>query len=187
MALEPFRLTVKKSVCATLKTITPSNGYHFDMSDSTVTENGEEITKERVFRGRQQFGDDDPLDMVSVLEHPRALDALVAPDGQDDRVGEWDLLIQGFVKDDPKHPTDPADYLAADVVKALASEYDRPLPGSESLGRNLFNLGYQMPCVTKMTIGSPIVRPADGVNSSQAFFWLTLTLTLAENVSKPYG
>lgn len=184
---DPFRLRVLKAICETIKGVTVANGYQHDLNDWSVTENGETITKSRVFRGREWFGDNDPLPMVSVLEHPRALDANMAPDGGQDRVGEWDLLIQGFVKDDPENPTDPAHRLVADVIKALAGEVDRPMPGAMGRGRNLFNLGYREPCVFKLAIGSPIVRPADGVNSSQAFFWLTLTLTLAEDLEKPFA
>ncbi|ESQ85510.1 hypothetical protein AEAC466_04245 [Asticcacaulis sp. AC466] len=187
MSLEPFRLRVLKAVCATIKTVTPTNGYINDLADKIETINGQATVTAKVFRGRELFGDSDPLPMVSVLEHPRALDALLAPDGGQDRVGEWDLLIQGFVKDDKENPTDPAHVLAAEVVKALAAETERKLDGALSRGRNLFGLGYQEPCVFKMAIGSPIVRPADGVNSSQAFFWLTLTLTLVEDQEKPFA
>lgn len=185
---DPFRLRVLKAITESLKTITKANGYQHDLADMTRTEHGATITGAFVFRGRQQFGDGDPLPMVSVLEHPRALDAMMAPGQEQDRIGEWDLLIQGFVEDDPKHPTDPAHHLVADVIACLAKEGRRRKPSLDGgAGEpNIFGLGYRMPCVTKIAIGSPVVRPADGINSSQAFFWLTLTLTLAENVEKPF-
>lgn len=187
---DPFRLRVLKAITAALKTITVDNGYRHNLADVISFEHGVTITEEFVFRGRQQFGDDDPLPMVSVLEHPRALDPqTTASDQKQDRVGEWDLLIQGFVEDDPKNPTDPAHYLVADVIACLATEGKRRKPSLDGgAGEpDILGLGYVMPCVTKITIGSPVVRPADGVNSSQAFFWLTLTLTLAEDVEKPFA
>lgn len=181
---DPFRLRVLKAVCNVIKTVKPANGYTNDLSDQSVTENGETRLQAKVFRGRELFGDSDPLPMVSVLEHPRAIDAMLAADGGQDRVGEWDLLIQGFVKDDPENPTDPAHILVAEVVKALATQAERR---GDDGGPNLFGLGGQEPCVYRMTIGSPIVRPADGINSSQAFFWLTLTLKLVEDLEKPFA
>lgn len=184
MSVDPFRLRVKKAVCEAIKAVDGTGTYTFDLRDKTRTVNGETIVEESVFRGREYFGDTDPLPMVSVLEHPRALEGLLAGDGGQDQVVEWDLLIQGFVKDDKENPTDPADQLSAQVIAALAAQSQRKLPDG---GRNLFGLGWKMPCVQKMAIGSPIVRPADGVNSSQAFFWLTLSLTLVEDPKNPYA
>lgn len=185
-SLDPFRLRVLKAMTAALKTITVENGYRHNLADKL--EHG--VNMACVFRGRQQFGDGDPLPMVSVLEHPRALDPQTTDDDQkQDRVGEWDLLIQGFVKDDPENPTDPAHHLVAEVIACLAKEGRRRSPALDG-GRgepNILGLGSREPCVTKLAIGSPVVRPADGVNSSQAFFWLTLTLTLAEDVEKPFA
>lgn len=186
--VDPFRLRVLKAITESLKTITEANGYLHDLADVTRTEHGAAIKKAFVFRGRQQFGEGDPTPLVSVLEHPRALDAMMAPGQEQDRIGEWDLLIQGFVEDDPENPTDPAHRLVADVIACLAKAGRRRKPSLDGgAGEpNILGLGYLMPCVTKIAIGSPVVRPADGVNSSQAFFWLTLTLTLAENVEKPF-
>lgn len=172
----PFRLRVLYALTDAIKTVTPANGYGHDLSD--YTQDG--IVRERVFRGRELFGTTDPLPMVSVLEHPRALDAALAPDKtSSDRVGEWDILVQGFVEDDADHPTDPAYMLVADVVTAIAKAAAQP--------HNVLGLGFRQPCVSSLVIGSPIVRPADGVNSDQAFFWLTLTLKLSENVQTPFA
>lgn len=182
---DPFRLRVLKAITAALKEVTVANGYKHDMMD--VTEH--DVPMARVFRGRQGFGATDPLPMLSLLEHPRALDALLAPAGEPDRVGEWDLLLQGFVEDDPENPTDPAHKLCADAIKRLAKEAKRRSPPLDG-GRgepNILGLGGVEPCVTKLAIGSPVVRPADGVVSNQAFFWLTLTLTLVEDVEKPFA
>lgn len=186
--VDPFRLRVLKALTAALKTITVADGYRHDLADKSDVQHGVTVTEAFVFRGRQQFGDDDPLPMVSVLEHPRALDALLAPGGEQDRIGEWDLLIQGFVKDDPDNPTDPAHRLAADVIVCLAKEGRRRKPSLDGgAGEpDILGLGFREPCVTKLAIGSPVVRPADGVNSSQSFFWLTLTLTLAEDPENPF-
>lgn len=186
--IDPFRLRVLKALSATIKTVGPAITYRDpatgedvpfvnDLSDYPDPDDAT-ITRERVFRGRELFGTSDPLPMVSVLEHPRALDALLAPEGSQSAVGEWDLLVQGFVTDDPKHPTDPAYVLAAEVIAVIAKAAAQP--------RNILGLGFREPCVSKLAIGSPVVRPADGVNSDQAFFWLTLTLTLVEDRENPF-
>lgn len=173
----PFRLRVLHAITDALKTITPANGYAHDLSD--YTDQGE--TMSRVFRGRDVFGFNDPRPMVSVLEHPRALDALLGPDGATDRVAPWELLIQGFVNDDPENPTDPAHLLVADVIKALALEAAKP--------HNILGLGFRMPAVAAggMKIGSPVCRPADDEISSVAFFFLTIALDLVEDVADPFA
>ena len=183
---DPFRLRVLKALCATIKTVTPARtftdpatgepaSFIHDLSD--YQESG--AARERVFRGREWFGANDPLPMVSVLEHPNALDALLAPASQPQVVGDIDILIQGFVEDDPEHPTDPAHRLAAEVISVIAEAAKRP--------HDILGFGHRMPCVSKLAIGSPVVRPADGVNSSQACFWLTLTLTLVEDRERPFA
>lgn len=179
--LDPFRLRVLKAITAALKTITPANAYQHDLADKM--EHG--VAMAHVYRGRTEYGTNDPLPLVSILEHPRALEALLAPDNDSQRVGEWDLLIQGWVKDDPLNPTDPAHRLVADVIACLAKEGKRK--GSSPGEPNILGLGYRMPMVKSLAIGSPIVRPADGVISSQSNFWLTLTLELVEDAEKPFA
>lgn len=183
-ALVPFRLRVLRALTACLKTITPANGYQSNLSDFLPDDAETADLQSRVFRGRDQFGFNDPRPMVSILEHPRAIDALLAPNNHPERVGEWDILIQGFVTDDPENPTDPAHMLVADVQAALAKEAARRLAGRAP---DILGLGASCPCVTKLAIGSPVCRPADGEISDVAFFFLTVTLTLAEDASQPFA
>lgn len=172
---DPFSLRVLKALTAQIKTITPANGYLADLSDFTSPE-GQPM--ERVFRGRDQFGHGDPLPMVSILEDFRAEDQSESM-SQGLRTGPWRLLIQGFVQDDPINPTDPAYYLAADVVKAIVKAKEQK--------RNILGLGSTMPCVTEIKIGKPVIRPADGEVSSVAFFFLIITLTVIENLENPFA
>lgn len=183
----PFRLRVLKALTDQIKTVTPSRTYlntetglyvpfMNNLADYAADDGS---TRERVFRGRELFGTTDPLPMVSILEHPRALDVISAPGHAQQTVTDWDLLVQGFVTDDPDHPTDPAHILAAEVISVIAEAAEMP--------HDILGLGYRQPAVTKLAIGSPVVRPADGMNSDQAFFWLTLTLTLAEDRKKPFA
>lgn len=175
---DSFRLRVLKALGAVIKTVTPANGYYLDLGDYT-DEAGR--TAPRVFRGRDIFGFTDPLPMISILENPRPLGQSNAPGEGSGNAGDWEIMIQGFVQDDAENPTDPAHHLAAEVVVALArAKGDR---------QNLLGLGNGRTgsCVTKMRIGAPVVRPADDATSSVAFFFLLVTLSLAEDLENPFA
>ena len=165
--IPPIRLEVHKRLTDLLKTITPANGYTTDLAGN-------------VYRGRLVFGAETPLPSVAILEVPIPLDQLPSPSGTPVHKGPWELMIQGWVEDDRENPTDPAHYLMADVKQALAKEqrkvdYDGgPENGILGLGRN----------VTAMYIGQGVVRPPEEV-SAKAYFWLTLTLDLVENMEQP--
>ena len=167
---DPFRLRVLKAMTDALKEITPANGYENDLSEA-------------VFRGRDTFGDSDPLPMVSILENPRATDPSQLADGTGSST-QWELLIQGFVKDDFQNPTDPAYWLEAEIRKRLAAE---KALARDFDGPGIFGLGQSAPCVTGIEIGNPVCRPADQETSDVAFCWLAVTLTLVEDLEKPFA
>lgn len=156
----PFRLRVLDALTDRLKTITASNGYSHDLSNA-------------VFRGRLVYGDNEPLPMVSILEPPVAPDTK-APDFSGAAQASWDLLLQGWVEDDHKNPTDPAYVLAADVAALLAAERKQR--------NNILGFGNK---VYDLKIGSPVVRPSDDI-SAKAYFWIQLRIEMAEDVEKPY-
>lgn len=130
----------------------------------------------RAFRGRVIFGDDDPLPMYSILEAPIPLDQTPSRADNTGSTGFWELLIQGFVDDDPKHPTDPAHYLMATCKARLAYEKAR------NRDFDILGLGKH---VLGLDIGAGVVRPPDEI-SAKAYFWLNVTLTIAEDLLKPY-
>lgn len=165
---EPFRLRVLKALTATLEGITPANGYDSNMAG-------------RVFRGRTVYGEDDPLPMLSILEPPIPLETILATGNKTGSSGDWELLIQGFVEDDHQNPSDPAHKLMAEVKKVLVVEKER------NRGQSIFGIGYgrQKNGIVEMHIGQGAVRPADQ-SSSFTFFWLTLTLKLAEDQKNPF-
>ena len=163
----PLRLEVQKRLSALLSTITVANGYHVDVGSN-------------VFRGRGVFGDETPTPSLSILEVPIPLDQLPPPVDSHMTSGGWELVIQGWVKDDKTNPTDPAHILLADVKLCLVGElknatWDKPEDGILGLGRS----------VTKLYIGAGVVRPPEEV-SAKAYFWLTITLDLAEDLEHPY-
>lgn len=175
----PFKLTILQALTDTLKTITPANGYHSDLSDYDP---GDGVMTPRVYRGRAFFGDNDPVPMVSVLEQIGDPDTLV------DQLAttpfseySWPLIVQGWVKDDSQNPTDPAYYLLADVRQRLAIEAKRRT--ADKTESHIFGLPWTM--VTGLKFGTGIVRPSSEV-SAYAGFHLTVEVQICDNAEKQY-
>lgn len=162
---DPLRLRALKALSAALQEINPSNGYRFDLRDA-------------VFRGRDTFGNSDPLPMVSILESITERDVVQSPRGGATQMVPWELLLQGWMADDDDHPTDPAHHLLAAVKKRLVEERVKKQDGSGILGM----------CgkIDEIKFSTGVVRPADEV-SSKAYFWLKVELVLVENLLDPYS
>ena len=176
----PLRLEILRAITAALKEINPDNGYEFDLRDEETYEG----PRTRVVRGRLTIGDDEPLPMLSILEPPMAIEAISTKRQPDNtkRAGEWDLIIQGWAKDDPYNPTDVAYQFEAEVRRRLSLEKKRGRPG-RSEGHNFFGLGTK---IYNMSIGTPVVRPNEHI-SEQAVFYLVLTLEIAEDMAANLG
>lgn len=167
MSEDPFRLRCLKGLTTVLEGIMVLNGYKHDLAG-------------KVFRGRMIFGEGDPIPMLSILEPPLAPDTDPVPRDAAIAKGEWDLLIQGFVDDDKANPTDPAYKLMADVKQCLAKHK------AANTGPGKYDLLGMGKKVDKITIGGGVVRPSDEI-SSKAYFWLVVTLEIAEDLDAPYA
>lgn len=167
---EPFRLRVLKSLTAALEEISVANGYHYDLCGA-------------VFRGRDTFGDTDPLPMVSILESILEKDQLPPPVAAGKSSGPWELLLQGWTVDDEDNPTDPGQYLMADVKQRLAIETRRRYQDPNRRGFDPLGMGGM---ITELRFSTGVVRPADEV-SSKAYFWLKLEIHMVENLLEPYA
>lgn len=172
--MKPFRLRVLEALTEVLEGITIANGYQNDMAG-------------KVFRGRTAFGAESPEQMLSILEDPRNFDPVEQPPTSTASRGEWKLLIQGFLQDDPVHPTDQAYHLCADVKKALTLARKN----GENSSTGTFGLGRKSPCIDSgsaigVQIGAGVIRPGDDV-SATAYFWLPLTLMLLEDHENPFA
>jgi len=174
---DPFRLRVMKNLTTLLEGITESSNSPDDGPQHNLSGH--------VFRGRNIFGETDPLPMIAILETPVAIDQLPAPEEQGASSGLWDISIQGFVKDDKENPTDPAYRLAADVIMALADEKRRPALERQSKGKVVTPLLGESG-VLDIFIGSPVHRPPDDI-SGKAYFWLQITVKVAEKHNAPYA
>jgi hypothetical protein len=173
MTDDPLRLKILKAISAKIATITPGNGFVDDLSgDGSVV------------RGRLFIGDDEPLPMVALNEPPMAIEQARGAPQNPNSTGEWDILIQGWVEDDPPNLSDKAYVLEAQVRQVLASEMKKPSgrPGSGN-GPDFFGFG---PIIITMRIGAPVVRAPDGT-SRTACFYLMLTLQIVEDMTKPFG
>lgn len=164
----PIRLEVLRRMSALLAdTLDGTNGYVSNIDG-------------RVYRGRAFYGEETPLPALSILEAPIPLDQVPSPRDNTSQAGPWELVVQGWVKDDRENPTDPAHVLMADVKRCLAIERKKMSWGSPDQG--IFGLGRH---VTAMYIGPGVVRPPEEI-SAKAYFWLTITLDIAEDMEDPY-
>lgn len=161
-----LRLRVLKAITTALKTISPANGFEDDVSDA-------------VFRGRAYYGADDPLPMIGLIEPPVSDDPLYGRADSTVNAAPWSVIVQGFVRDDKMNPTDPGYRLQSAVRKVLAAEKARTGVGGDRRTPNI--LGMEG-AVTKLEIGSPIVRPSDDI-STVAYFWILIRITLVEDLS----
>ena len=141
---------------------------------------------DKVYRGRTVFDDDDPLPCVSILDNLNPDRFPRAAGKEDGEAGEaasrWVLLIQGWVEDDKKNPTDPAENLMADVKKALAKLDHDPNPMSNEPQSGSYLLGG---LIDGLDIEPGTVRPPDQ-NSAKAYFWMRVVLKYTENVRDPF-
>lgn len=158
---KPFRLRVLIALTEALEEIERADGYAYDLSG-------------KVLRGRLVYGDKDPVPMISILETQAPIEHAEA-DREEYSRPSWQLIIQGFCHDNPKHPTDNAYFLAADVTRRLAVEAEKVNDGD--------CLGFEE--ITGFSIGSPTVRPPDDM-SAKAYFYLVLTIRMVEDLAQPY-
>lgn len=166
----PTRLLILQRLSAQLETITPVNGYAYNLAGN-------------VYRGRTHFGVETPLPAISILESPHPDIAVYAGQHWDAMCDQWTLLLQGFVDNDLENPTDPAYYLYAEVVRCLsrviatrAATGTPAYPDEHLLGK----------LITSLEIAPPVVRPPDDGQSSRAFFFLPLRLSVAVPIWNPY-
>jgi hypothetical protein len=156
----PFRLRVLEALTTELATIVRTGTPAYVLTGA-------------VFRGRGAYGKNDPLPMLSILEDPKQLndDEAVQESNQATQT-IYRLLIQGFIQDDPEHPTDPAHYLLADVKAKL---YAIRAAGS-GMGKHNTILGFgpTFPCISDLQIGSGVIRPPDMEISDKSWFFLPL-------------
>lgn len=138
----------------------------------------------KVFRGKGTITASEAEDALSLLEAPRALFEDMAGEGAFMHTGEWSLLLQGWPKDDPKNPSDPAYPFMAAVEKQLALiVYNDDRQGRQRTDK-LYNLGGD---ISSLRMGQGIVRPVsnDQGNSRLAEFFIPLLVGIQTDKLNP--
>ncbi len=182
---DPFRLRVLKAICEVIETIKPVNGFEFDLSPELINDANENGVIRKVFRGRDVFGESDPVPMVYLLETPTEQDQIPGQSDNPTITGPWEILIGGYVDSDINNPTDPAHRLMGEVKSVLGKQKERKKPMTQIA--DYFGFGDRKTNVIKgFQISPGIVRPPDEV-SAKAYFYLTVTLTITEDTSRPYA
>ncbi len=172
--MDSKRLATLKAITTFLETeVSVANGYEHDLAGN-------------VFRGRMTFDETDPLPCVSLLDNinPDRFPSRAGFDDGDtgDTTSRWVLLLQGWVKDDKRNPTDPAEQLMADVKKAIAKLDTDPNPMSNEAQHPDYLLNG---LIVGLEIEPGTVRPPDQ-HSAKAYFWMRVILKFNENVRDPF-
>ncbi len=164
----PRQLVILKRLTAHMEGMTEAAGYGFDMVG-------------RVYRGRTTLGAETPVPAIVILEDPRPVDGNPGGAAGLVRNTRWPLLIQGFAKEDEKHPTDPAYYLKAAVERRLAE-----ITQEGGNGRPAFPHIYRLKgLISDLVIGNGVVRPPQKDVSDTAFFWLPIGVGYAHDARNP--
>lgn len=163
------RLDILKKLTEHLEGITVDNGYQFDL-------------RGKVFRGRDRFGANftDRLPILSVLEAKATDYGNYADEEQMVRQDDWVLLVQGWIKDDARNPTDPAYELLAEVEKRISMLMDTER--GEPVYPGVYRLGG---LVAKLTVAQPVVRPPEEGLSDTAFFYLPIRVGFKVDLRNP--
>lgn len=170
----PYRLAILQRLTEHFEALTPVNGYTSDLTG-------------RVIRGRIVIGTEEAsggkLPLLSILESPRPELATYTGEWGSMRSEYWTLLLQGLVRDDGRHPTDPAYILAAEVEEHLARIVDvRPETGKPKYPNEHLLGGL----ITGLDIAPPVVRPPEQGVAASAFFYLPVRVGIAGKIGQPY-
>lgn len=161
MANSP-RLNVLIALSDLLKTITPANGYTYDVSTA-------------VFRGVSRFGDESPETMISLLEAPKPDYGSFAGENNGHRKEEWNLLLQGWCPENAENPSDNAHEMMWDVEQCL----NRVIAVNTRNGNPLYPEHYMLDkTISSFAFGPGVVRPATEGISNRAFFYLPVRIGL---------
>jgi hypothetical protein len=142
----------------------------------------------KIVRGRSVIPVDEAEDMVSILEFPRQ--EIYTPVGEHGIVRQetWMLMLQGWPKDDPENPSDPAYAMKAEVEHRLARIVAEKSQGRGPVYPNEFMLGEHQGQreIMSLTIAPGVVRPPEDAASRLAMFYMPLMLGVRINVANPY-
>lgn len=179
---DPKQLRILKKLVAHLEEINPDNTDPATGAPYTVD------LRAHVFRGRSILTIDDAENAISILEFPRQ--DIYSPVGEHGvvRVESWMLMLQGWPKDDPANPSDPAYALKAMVEMRLARLVAQKTNGRGPLYPDEYMLGQHEGKneLASLIIAPGVVRPPEDAASRLAMFYMPLVLGVRVNVAEPY-
>ena len=174
---DSYRLTVLKRLCDLLSQITPANGFEFDLSMA-------------VHRGRTVFGESDVVPMLSIMEATTVGEGIYAGENNTWRKDGWGIILQGWAHNDIVHPSDPAYALMAAVEVQLAKITAVSRSNGEPEWPEFYMLGLgdkdRARLIADFNFGPGIVSGPREQVSSTAFFYMPLSIGLAEKAGQPY-
>lgn len=166
---EHLRLQILKKLTAHLAGIDGVYPYQHNLANA-------------VFRGRNVYGDGNPVPMLSILEGKATDYGVFADENRSVRKDSWLLLIQGWTQDDIVNPTDPVYALLADVELRLSDIVAKENGVPKFSG--VYLLGG---LISDLTIAAPVVRPPEDGLSSKAFFYLPVLVGMKSDLTKTGG
>lgn len=166
------QLRILKGLTAHLEGVTPINGYDFDLTG-------------RVYRGKARFGAEEPVPFVSILESmrpdPRPMEAGNERLNREER---WELLIQGWLKENREYPTDDLYLLKGAVEKRLSEIVAVDGQGNPVSPRHVYRLGG---LIAGLRIGPGVVRAATPQVGGTEAFYLPILVIYVINLADPYA
>jgi hypothetical protein len=175
------KLKIMKLLTVHLSGITPD---WVDLPPEMLGEECPYDLSDSVYRGRVIFGDEVKTPFITVLEAPRQLDPRGAGTAELLSDEDWTLLIQGFAKDDKKHPTDPAyDLLAWTQMRMSRITVEKKNGSRGGLYPQEWRLGG---LVADVRYQIPIVRPGKDDVSDTAYFYMPISVGTVTDLTMPF-
>ncbi len=173
------KLKVMKALTVHLQAMNPDN-----TDPATEAPYDIDMSGDQVQRGRRFFSEGETVDqpLISILEATKFPEPITVAEKLL-RKSMWLLLVQGFVKNEPVNPLDPAYDLLAKTEMRLAR-----ICKMNRQGNGEYPGEYRLDgLIDSLVIGEGIVRPSDPQVSPSAFFYLPVAVEITRDLNNPYA
>ena len=184
---KPFRLRVQQGLAIALRQIHPHNGFWSDLTHDGAVVRGRLTTTpggEAQWAGvDESAGGADSYEpqgeYVTIVEEPFSPETDLPQGSGSSPLNFYALILQGTLPRTSDNPTDPGQYLLADVRARLAA-----LKIDERHPEFIFRMGSDFNAVSEMHTDGGVVRVGEN-QSPYVHFWLSLFLQLTEDAFRP--
>ena len=180
---DPKQLRILKMLTEHLEGINPGNDNPATNAPFTFDLQG------KIVRGLAVLPVDEAEDKLSILEFPRQEFYVSADDEKLQRQEQWQLMVQGWPKNDPENPGDPAYAMKAEVEVRLSMIAAQKPNGRGPVYPNLYMLPDPLSGekqIMSLTIAPGVVRPPEDAASRLAMFYIPLIIGLRVDLTNPY-